>query len=180
LFAPKMLTVISLRSLTWVFPFIKIWVIAFAQGMWCRCAASYIHMILLPFEIINAFTFQSLIDALSEDLMVESWVSYKITWFGIISKHVWNPNSWLRVFTCILHILRLGSEPVKYKNAGLLLFPSILMANLIGCVIIMCQLTVDPESWFNITNVSCITANITEIYILVSWNCWIKIGANWC
>jgi hypothetical protein len=60
---------------------------------------------------------------------------------------------------------------VKYKNAGLLLFPTILMANLIGCVIIMCQLTVDPESWFTITNVSCITANITKIYILVSWNC---------
>jgi hypothetical protein len=134
---------------------------------------SYIHMILLPFEIINAFTFQSLIDALSEDLMVESWVSYKITWFGIISKHVWNPNSWLRVFTCILHILRLGSEPVKYKNAGLLLFPSNIMVDLIGCAIIMCQLTVDPESWFSIT------ANITEIYIYMRkdtfmWTTWMK------
>jgi hypothetical protein len=47
------------------------------------------------------------------------------------------------------------------------------MVDLIGCAIIMCQLTVDPESWFSIT------ANITEIYIYMRkdtfmWTTWMK------
>ena len=126
-FAPKMLTVISLRSLTWVFPSIKIWIhCIFSRHVMLLCCKLYSYdstsiqnhqcfrfsksprcIFTTSFMIYECKPgFLPRVNVIyilqrhkfSEDLVVESLVSYKITWLEIISKHVWNPNLWLECF----------------------------------------------------------------------------------